>query len=345
MRLSNGWAADNSRRQKAPPGACSGMAGRFFMQETRRALMERFRQEDFYAVPWRNGKGAMRVDSYSALVARTTTREATMTATYNQAEALGHHLYKMTSHATTCKVCASRQGRVYRSIDYPAGDVRNHFPRIEEGFPRWPTYKTVHPNCAHVAVMFIWDEKSPEEQQAALARAGEPFNHDPRGEAERRRYEEAQRKNAERLRDRKQWERYREVLGEDNVPRTLSAFRQMKRSGNENWQEMSSDYRQALRVLRKDDILESKLFRSLPTKGNPFSLKDLVREDGSVKQRRLYGADGKPLKDIDTNDHGLPKQHPYGAHAHDWDENGRGRNRPLTERERRQNKDILGGEN
>lgn len=213
------------------------------VQETKRALMERFQQEDFYAVPWRNGKGAMRVDSYSALVARTTTREATMTATYNQAEALGHHLYKITSHATTCAVCASRQGRVYRSIDYPAGDVRNQFPHISEGFPRWPTYKTVHPNCAHVAVMYIWDQKSPEEQQAALARANEPFNHDPRGEAERRRYEEAQRKNAERLRDRKQWERYREVLGKENVPKTLSGFRAMKKSGNENWQRLQWDYR------------------------------------------------------------------------------------------------------
>lgn len=224
------------------------------VQETKRALMERFRQEDFYAVPWRNGKGAMRVDSYSALVARTTTREATMTATYNQAEALGHHLYKMTSHATTCAVCASRQGRVYRSIDYPAGDVRNQFPHISEGFPRWPTYKTVHPNCAHVAVMYIWDQKSPEEQQAALARANEPFNHDPRGEAERKRYEEAQRKNAERLRDRKQWEKYREVLGKDNVPKTLSAFRQMKRSGNENWQFMQLDYKRQNKLIAHPEL-------------------------------------------------------------------------------------------
>lgn len=315
------------------------------VQQTKKALMERFQQENFYAVPWRNGKGAMRVDSYSELVARTTTREATMTATYNQAEALGHHLYKMTAHSTTCKVCASRQGRVYRSVDYPAGDVRNAFPRIEEGFPRWPKYKTVHPNCGHVAVMFIWGQKSKDEQQAALARASEPFNHDPRGEAERKRYEDAQRKNAERLRDRKQWERYMKVLGKENVPKTLSAFRTMKKSGNENWQEMSSDYRHALRIIKKDAILESDLFRSLPMKGEPFSLKDLIRADGTVKQRRLYGADGRPLKDIDTSDHGNPKLHPDVPHAHDWSDGKRQvHERLLTDREKRQNKDLMGGD-
>lgn len=204
---------------------------------------------------------------------------------------------------------------------------------------------TVHPNCAHSAHMWIWEQKSDEERQAALARAGEPFNHDPRGEKERLRYEAAQRANRERLRDRKQWERYQEVLGKDNVPKTFSAFRAMKKSGNENWEEMTSDYRQALRILRKDDILESRLFRSLPMKGEPFSIKDLVHADGMVKQRRLYGADGKPVKDIDTDDHNRPKYHPYGAHAHDWDDRGRRTNRPLTDREKRQNKDILGGEN
>lgn len=146
------------------------------------------------------------------------------------------------------------------------------------------------------------------------------------------------------MRDRKQWERYGAVLGKESTPKTLSAFRQMKKSGNENWQEMTSDYRQALRILRKDDILESKLFRSLPMKGEPFSLKDLVREDGRVKQRRLYGADGKPLKDIDTSDHGNAKKHPFGPHAHDWEDGIHGDPRQLTEREKRQNKDILEGD-
>ena len=213
------------------------------VRETRKLLEQRLAEENFYTVPWRNGRGSMRVDSYAALVARTTTREATMTGTFNQAEALGHHLYKMTSHNTTCKVCASRQGRVYRSVDFPSGDPRQAFPHISEGFPRWPTYKTVHPNCSHSAHVFIWDQKTQAEQQTALEGAAEPFNYDPRGEVERKRYEDAQRKNAERLRDRKQWEQYNRVLGKEHVPKTFSGFRSMKKAGGDNYGILKAKYK------------------------------------------------------------------------------------------------------
>ena len=118
--------------------------------ETRKGLMDMLQQESFYAVPWRNGKGSMRVDSYADLVARTTTAEATNTGTINQMDELGQYTVKMTEHITTCKVCASRQGRVYRTADasvFPEGDPRRQLPHISQGMPRWPTYKTVHPNC------------------------------------------------------------------------------------------------------------------------------------------------------------------------------------------------------
>lgn len=119
-------------------------------QETRKGIMSMLQQENFYAVPWRNGRGSMRLDSYAELVARTTTAEATNTGTLNQMQELGQYTVKMTAHSTTCKVCASRQGRVYRTADadvFPEGDPRRQLPHISQGMPRWPTYKTVHPNC------------------------------------------------------------------------------------------------------------------------------------------------------------------------------------------------------
>lgn len=556
-------------------------------KETAKLMEQRLAEEGFYTVPWRNGKGHMRLDSYAELVARTTTAEATNTGTLNQMDAMGQVLVKMTAHSTTCRVCASRQGRVYRTVEVdqlPEGDPRRAFPHIREGMPRWPTYKTVHPNCfvsgtsvlakdvmahtrrnyigevvtisvsggnkltvtpnhpiltpkgwvkagallkgdkvvkyvrkddffvgqdpndiqvptliedvphalrkagsvstytvegtpeqfhgdgsygkvaivdansflrnerepfgdkkilesqfvnrlksrcpffakrpfsqiffrpshtpdrvmsgayarnpllwgqschhllsrfrtsfrrwvtrfrkpvadghipnlevdcncmlghttfvhsdnfldrerlsitswfssdswpelpednsfsfglffnptdantedgcnlfnslsgqvelldvvhvefnffsghvfnlhtrsgwylandiithncAHRILPYIWSQKTEEEQKEALSRAGEPFNHDPRGEAERKRYEDAQRKNAERLRDRKQWEKYRAVLGKENVPKTLSGFRQMKRSGNENWQFMQLDYKRQNRLITHPEL-------------------------------------------------------------------------------------------
>ena len=212
------------------------------VRETKKLLEQRLQEENFFSVPWRNGKGSMRVDSYAELVARTTTREAQQTGIFNQAEEMGHHLYKMTSHSTTCKVCASRQGRVYRSVDFPEGDPRQRFPHISEGFPRWPTYKTVHPNCGHSAHAFIWDQKTEAEQQAALSRAAEPFNHDPRGEAERLRYEKAQRANRERLRDRKEWEKIKKIMP-DEAP-TFSGYRNMRKSDSERY----NDLRYAVKV-------------------------------------------------------------------------------------------------
>ena len=317
------------------------------MRETRRLMMARLSEENFFSVPWRNGRGSMRVDSYAELVARTTTAEATNTGTLNQMGEMGQVTVKMTAHNTTCKVCAPRQGRVYRTVDessLPEGDPRRQLPHISLGLPRWPAYKTIHPNCAHRILAYVWGQKGEEELDKTLKEAKKPFDLDPRGEAERKRYEDAQRKNAERLRDRKQWEKYRDVLG-DGAPKTLSGFRAMKRSGNENWQNMSSDYRHALKVMRKDDIIVSKFSSSLPVTGNPASIKDLVREDGLVKQRRYYGPEGRPHKDLDLSDHGNRKRHPAVPHAHDWAEGIRSNDgRPWTEAEKRQNRDLLGGD-
>lgn len=121
------------------------------VRETRKLLETRLAEEGFFAqVPWRNGRGSMRTDSYAELVARTTTAEATNTGTLNQMREMGKVLVKMTEHNTSCAVCASRQGRVYRTVEIdelPEGDPRRAFPHIREGMPRWPTYKTVHPNC------------------------------------------------------------------------------------------------------------------------------------------------------------------------------------------------------
>lgn len=225
-------------------------------KETTRLLEEKLLDEGFYTVPWRNGRGSMRLDSYAELVARTTTAEATNTGTLNQMREMGKVLVKMTEHNTTCKVCASRQGRVYRTVEIdelPEGDPRRAFPHIREGMPRWPTYKTVHPNCAHRLLPYIWDQKTAEERQAGLADAGKSFDHDPRGEAERIRYEKAQKANADRLRDRKQWERYKAVLGKENVP-GFSGFRRMKAASSENYKFMQLDYTRQNRLKQNPNL-------------------------------------------------------------------------------------------
>lgn len=80
---------------------------------------------------------------------------------------------------------------MYSQHDFLADDPRQQFPHIREGMPRWPEYKAVHPNCAHRPLPYIWDQKTEEEQKAALADASQRFDLDPRGESERLRYEKA----------------------------------------------------------------------------------------------------------------------------------------------------------
>lgn len=60
---------------------------------------------------------------------------------------------------------------------------------------------------------------------------------------------------------------------------------------------------------------------SLPTESDPLSSKDLVDSDGSVKQRRYYGENGKADMDIDYHHGGTGHTFP---HRHDWNNGVRG---------------------
>ncbi|SBO17938.1 T7SS effector LXG polymorphic toxin [Carnobacterium divergens] len=57
--------------------------------------------------------------------------------------------------------------------------------------------------------------------------------------------------------------------------------------------------------------------KKLEGTGEPNSSSDLLNEDGSVKQRRWYGKDGKALEDIDYN-HTDDGTHTF-PHRHKWD--------------------------
>lgn len=84
--------------------------------------------------------------------------------------------------------------------------------------------------------------------------------------------------------------------------------------------------------------------RSLSMEGTPDSIADLVDEIGNVKQRRVYGVDGKAVVDYDTTDHNKPKYHPTGAHKHEYNydnKNPHGRQKPLSEFDLKKNEDII----
>lgn len=82
-------------------------------------------------------------------------------------------------------------------------------------------------------------------------------------------------------------------------------------------------------------------------RGIPNSITQVTTKNGGIT-RNYYGADGKQVKQITNNNHGTPKSHPWGIngeHAHDyiWEhETLKSRpGRELTEKERKENSDIL----
>ncbi len=72
----------------------------------------------------------------------------------------------------------------------------------------------------------------------------------------------------------------------------------------------------------KNNAKEEVIYRSythLPDTWRPGSVVEKINPQGKCIQRRFYDAQGKPLMDIDLNDHGMPEAHPFGhggAHKH-----------------------------
>ena len=52
-----------------------------------------------------------------------------------------------------------------------------------------------------------------------------------------------------------------------------------------------------------------------PIIGKPNSIQEIYNEDGSLKQRRQFGEDGRAKKDIDYSHGGVGHEFP---HVHDW---------------------------
>lgn len=82
--------------------------------------------------------------------------------------------------------------------------------------------------------------------------------------------------------------------------------------------------------------------------GEPNTITQRIGKNGGI-ERNYIGSDGKQYKQISNNDHGNPKQHPFGKHgehAHDYiyDDKGNLIGRPvreLNDAERKENVDIL----
>ena len=131
-----------------------------------RQFVEALRREGVTAFVDRAGR-RWSLHTYGSMVLRTTSRQAEVLSALTKDPA--QDLYKISSHNTTCKLCAPYEGRVY-SVSGTDPD----FPALVDAFgkmdPTGPnslanSWLNIHPNCLHVLVPWTPAGRTPEEIQ------------------------------------------------------------------------------------------------------------------------------------------------------------------------------------
>lgn len=191
--------------------------------------------------------------TYCAMVSRTTSRQAEVLAVLTADPA--QDLYRISSHGTTCAICAPFEGRVYSK-----SGTNPDYPPLAAAFgkqdPAGPdilanTWLNIHPGCLHSILPYTTVGRSEEEIQKIKDfsnPAKNPFSRDPRTQKQIDAYRKKEAARRHWLQNYRQWESYRITLG-DKVPKTYQAFERHKRADDEKYKEWQRLYREA----NKDD--------------------------------------------------------------------------------------------
>ena len=212
------------------------------------AFVQALRREGIRAFTDKAGRD-WSLHTYCTMVSRTTSRQAEVLAVLTADQE--HDLYMISSHGTTCALCAPYEGRVYsRSGTDP------DFPPLAAAFgkmdPAGPdtlanTWLNIHPNCLHVLVPWTTAGRTPEEIQKIKDFSNprkNPFSVDPRSEKQIKAYRIKEAARRRWLANYRQWERYRETLG-DKVPKTYQTFEKHKKADDEKYKNWQRLYREA----------------------------------------------------------------------------------------------------
>lgn len=189
--------------------------------------------------------------TYCSMVTRTTSRQAEIAAVLSADPE--QDLYKISSHGTTCAICAPYEGRVYSRSgtdpDFPA--LADAFGKIDPSGPDnlANTYLNIHPNCLHVLLPWTTAGRTPEEIQKIKDFSNpqkNPYSVDPRSQKQIEAYRKKETARRHWLERYRQWERYRMTLG-DKVPKTYQTFERHKLANDDKYKEWEKLYREANR--------------------------------------------------------------------------------------------------
>ena len=212
------------------------------------AFVQALRREGVRAFTDKAGRN-WSLHTYCTMASRTTSRQAEVLAVLTADQE--HDLYMISSHGTTCALCAPYEGRVYsRSGTDP------DFPPLAAAFgkmdPAGPdtlanTWLNIHPGCLHVLIPWTAAGRTEEEIQKIKDFSNpskNPFSVDPRSEKQIKAYRIKEAARRSWLANYRQWERYRETLG-DKVPKTYQTFEKHKKADDEKYKNWQRLYREA----------------------------------------------------------------------------------------------------
>lgn len=213
-------------------------------------FVEALRREGITAFVDKAGRN-WSLHTYCAMVSRTTSRQAEVLAVLTADPE--QDLYRISSHGTTCAICAPFEGRVYSKSgtnpDFPP--LADAFGKVDPAGPNTlaNTYLNIHPQCLHVLLPWTPMGRTPEEIQKIKDfsnPAKNPYSVDPRTQKQIDAYRNKEAARRRWLATYKQWEDYRVTLG-DKVPKTYHTFEKHKKLNDEKYKTWQKLYREANR--------------------------------------------------------------------------------------------------
>lgn len=189
--------------------------------------------------------------TYCSMVSRTTSRQAEVLAVLTADP--GHDLYQISSHNTTCELCAPYEGRVYSKsgIDPDFPPLAAAFGKVDPNGPDTlaNTWLNIHPGCLHSVYPWTPAGRTTEEIQKIKDFSNpkkNPFTVDPRTEKQIKAYRAKEAARRHWLENYRQWERYRMTLG-DPIPKTFATWQKHKAADDEKYKNWQRLYREANR--------------------------------------------------------------------------------------------------
>lgn len=110
---------------------------------------------------------AWELQNYVSMAIQTKVTETVNTAVINTADAVGSDLVRMSSHSTSCPVCALYEGRIY-SIS--GKDKR--YPKLDIVFKE---YNVIHPRCRHRLTVYIEEGFTEAEKKVLQEKSNRDF--------------------------------------------------------------------------------------------------------------------------------------------------------------------------